>query len=211
MLNEKLQECFDLLDQIQRTYRNYNEEYVKILHAYPGLMDNTFEGFEQNCFAVFKMFPESQRQRVQELFEKETAEAQAKLEAAAMKEWEEKKKVDETAVTSEAAAKKAPEPKGKKPAPPPKKGKEPEKPVFDVPKIEVPKIKDFKSVMDQKYVIERSMEEIAEKLLKPAPTEEELALETPPKPAPESQRPTSGDKTAKTPAQDQQKQVLTPK
>jgi len=35
MLNEKLKECFDLLDQIQRTYRNYNDEYIKILMEYP--------------------------------------------------------------------------------------------------------------------------------------------------------------------------------
>lgn len=146
MLNEKLQECFDLLDQIQRTYRNYNEEYVKILHAYPGVMDNTFEGFEQNCLAVFKMFPESQRERVKQLFEKETADAQAKLEAAAMKEWEEKQKAAETQAATEPAKKEAPA-KGKK-APPPKKGKEPEKPVFDVPKLEIPKIKDYKSLME---------------------------------------------------------------
>lgn len=39
MLNEKLQECFDLLDQIQRTYRNYNEEYIKIAQNYPNQMD----------------------------------------------------------------------------------------------------------------------------------------------------------------------------
>ena len=45
MLNEKLQECFNLLDQIQRTYRNYNDEYIKILHNYPNQMDTFFEEF----------------------------------------------------------------------------------------------------------------------------------------------------------------------
>lgn len=57
MLNEKLQECFDLLDQIQRTYRNYNEEYIKILNNYPSEMDSFFEKFEGASLAVFKRFP----------------------------------------------------------------------------------------------------------------------------------------------------------
>ena len=30
-LNEKLQDCFDILDSIQKTYRNYNAEYIKIV------------------------------------------------------------------------------------------------------------------------------------------------------------------------------------
>ena len=34
-LNEKLQQCFDLLDAITKTYRNYNMEYIKIVDAHP--------------------------------------------------------------------------------------------------------------------------------------------------------------------------------
>jgi hypothetical protein len=30
-LNEKLQNCFDMLDQITRSYRNYNAEYIKLV------------------------------------------------------------------------------------------------------------------------------------------------------------------------------------
>jgi predicted patatin/cPLA2 family phospholipase len=87
MLNDKLQECFDLLDQIQRTYRNYNSEYTKILHNYPNVMDTTFDEFEQKSLAIYKRFPEDQKERIKELFEKETADAQAKLEADALKKW----------------------------------------------------------------------------------------------------------------------------
>ena len=75
MLNEKLQECFDLLDQITRTYRNYNDEYIKIVKDYPNVMDKFFNGFEQAVLGVFKRFPEDQRARIQELFEKETQDA----------------------------------------------------------------------------------------------------------------------------------------
>lgn len=59
------------------------------------------------------------------------------------------------------------------------------------------------------------MDEIAEKLLKPAPTEEELAAAETPKPATESPSgaTTGAADNAKTPAPDQQKQnqAATPK
>lgn len=137
MLNEKLQECFDLLDQIQRTYRNYNEEYIKILNDYPNKMDTFFEEFESDSLGVFKRYPEAQRERVHELFVKETEEAQAKLEAEAMKKWEEEKKVEE-AKAAEEAKKVAADPKAKKAPPPKKGGKDTDKPNIDVPKLEVP-------------------------------------------------------------------------
>ena len=58
MLNEKLQECFDLLDQIQRTYRNLNDEYIKICQNYPSAMDSFFNEFESAALGAFKRFPE---------------------------------------------------------------------------------------------------------------------------------------------------------
>ena len=146
MLNEKLQECFDLLDQIQRTYRNYNAEYIKILIDYPNKMDTFFEEYEADSLGIFKRFPEDQRERVQELFVKETEEAQAKLEAEALKKWEEEQKLEE-AKAAEEAKKAAADPKAKKAPPPKKGGKEADKPKIDVPKLEVPEIKDYTSTM----------------------------------------------------------------
>ena len=32
-LNEKLEECFALLDKIQRTYRDFNDKYIEIVQA----------------------------------------------------------------------------------------------------------------------------------------------------------------------------------
>ena len=171
MLNDKLKECFDLLDQIQRTYRNYNEEYIKVLLDYPNKMDSFFEEFEADSLGIFKRFPEDQKERIQELYVKETEDAQAKLEAEALKKWEDEKKIEE-AKAAEDTKKAAADPKGKK-APPPKKGKEADKPNIDVPKLDVPEIKDYTSNMGQKFVIERSFEDIADKLIKPAPSEEE--------------------------------------
>jgi hypothetical protein len=54
----------------------------------------------------------------------------------------------------------------KKQAPPPAKkgGKEPDKPVLDVPKLQVPPIHEFTTVMGNKYLIERSFAEITDKL-----------------------------------------------
>jgi hypothetical protein len=100
---------------------------------------------------------------------KETDEKQAKLEVEALKEFEAKKAEEER--LREEEAKKT----GKAPpkAPVAKKvpGKD-EKPQLDVPKIPMPEITDFESVMGNKYVREREFEEIAEGLLDP-PKEDE--------------------------------------
>lgn len=46
MLNQRLDECFEILDGIQRTYRNYNSEYCNIVQNYPKIMNDFFDGFE---------------------------------------------------------------------------------------------------------------------------------------------------------------------
>ncbi len=67
--------------------------------------------------------------------------------------------------------KKAEEEKSKPPgakakAPPPqKKGKEPEKPNLNVPILQVPPIVEYISTTGNKYLIERTMEEITTKLM----------------------------------------------
>lgn len=48
MLNTRLEECFEILDQIQRTYRNYNEEYCKLVQNYPQIMTAFFDSFESD-------------------------------------------------------------------------------------------------------------------------------------------------------------------
>ena len=72
MLNQKLEECFGILDAIQRTYRNYNSEYVKLVQAYPKIMSDFFDSFESDVCSQFKLFPESQRAHVEELLKRET-------------------------------------------------------------------------------------------------------------------------------------------
>lgn len=74
MLNEKLEECFELLDQITRTYRQYNQEYIKIVDAHPSTMDTFFRTFESECMQTFKMFDESKREEIVQLFTLETEE-----------------------------------------------------------------------------------------------------------------------------------------
>lgn len=64
MLNEKLEDSFGILDQIQRTYRNYNMEYVKIVTAYPKVMNDFFDGFEADIALHFKLHPTSKRQEI---------------------------------------------------------------------------------------------------------------------------------------------------
>lgn len=67
-------------------------------------------------------------------------------------------------------------PSGKTKAPskaPPKKGGQPATPNLDVPKLPVPEVTDFVSEMDNKYIRERTFEEIVQKLMEPPKEEEE--------------------------------------
>ena len=136
-------------------------------------MDNFFGEFEEGTLGVFKRFPEAQRERIVELFTKETQAAQEKLEAEALKKWEEEKKQEE-AKAAEDAKKAAADPKAKK-APPPKKGagKDADKPNLDVPTLPVPEVVPYESEMGNKFLYERQMDEIALALVTPAPLEEE--------------------------------------
>ena len=109
-------------------------------------MDGFFMKFEQASLAIFKRFPVEEQERIQELFEKETADKQAALEAEALKKWEEEKRLEEQK-TEEEAKKAAADPKAKKAPPAKGKGKEADKPVIDVPKLEVPAILEYESKM----------------------------------------------------------------
>jgi hypothetical protein len=104
------------------------------------------------------------------LYEKETADAQAKLEAEALKKYEEEKKAEEAKMEAAAAA----DPKAKKAPPPKGKGKGDDKPNLDVPTLPVPEILPFESKMGKKFLFERSVDDISIKLMTPAPTEEEI-------------------------------------
>lgn len=96
--------------------------------------------------------------------------AQEKLEAEALKKFEEEKKAEEAKAAEEVKK----DPKAKPKAPPAKKGgKVDDKPQLDVPKLEVPEIHEYESKMGKSYLVERSLADVAEKLLTPAPLEDE--------------------------------------
>lgn len=104
------------------------------------------------------------------MYETETADAQAKAEAIALKKYEEEKKAEEAEHEKNAAA----DPKAKKAAPPKGKGKDADKgPDLGVPTIAVPEILPYESKMGKAFLYERSVDDIAVKLMTPAPTEEE--------------------------------------
>ena len=101
-------------------------------------MDKFFLEFETTTMAVFKRFPEDQRERIAELYKIETEAAQKKLEEKALREHEAALKKQEEADAKAAAA----DPKGK---PPPKKeaakgkGKN-ETPDLNVEQLQVPEV-----------------------------------------------------------------------
>ena len=162
-LNQKLNECFDLLDVITKTYRNFSTNYCQIVEDYPNVLENFYEKFERNWAEWFKWYGEDKREEIQILFQKETEERQRKLEEGALKKYEEEKKQEELKAKEEddknKGAKKAP------PKAPPKKGKDADKPDLNVPQLEVPKIKEVTSSNGYKYLVKRTIDEIASELM----------------------------------------------
>lgn len=101
-LNSKLDECFGTLDGVQKTYRQYNIEYTKIVNEHPDNMKQFYSDFEANLLEQFKMHPESKREEIQEMLKKETEQKQAQLERQALAEWERKHKEEEAKAAQEA-------------------------------------------------------------------------------------------------------------
>lgn len=104
------------------------------------------------------------------MLKEETAKKQEKLEAKALKKLEAEAKAEEAKRLAEEA--KTGKPAGKAPAKaPPKpgaKGGKDDKPQLDVPQLEVPKVTPFASEMGNNYIRERPLEEIVERMMKPA-------------------------------------------
>ena len=94
-LNEKLQECFDILDSIQKTYRNYNSEYVKIVNNHPDTMNQFYDDFEASVCGAFQIYKAELIEVVQERLQKETEAKQDKLYKKALKKHEAEQKLEE--------------------------------------------------------------------------------------------------------------------
>lgn len=75
-LNERLQECFDKLDDITKVYREFNKEYIDIVNQHPDRMDQFYDTWEQDLLINFKIYPEAKRDDIQSLYEQETQAAQ---------------------------------------------------------------------------------------------------------------------------------------
>ncbi len=153
-LNEKLQQCYDILDSIQKTYRNYNGEYIQLVQAHPQTMNNFFDAYEADILSNFKIYRIERKAEIEELLKQETERKQAKLEKAALKKLEQEQKAEEAKRAAEEA--KGVKPTGKAPAKAQAKGKggKDEKPVLDVPQLEVPKVIPYKSEMGNDYIKE---------------------------------------------------------
>ena len=87
-LNEKLQDCFGLLDHIQKSFRNYNIDYIKILNAHPDTMAEIYNDFEADVSGSFQIYKESRREEIQEKLRLETEKKQEKLQAEALAKYE---------------------------------------------------------------------------------------------------------------------------
>lgn len=171
-LNQKLQECFDLLDQIQKSFRNYNVDYIKILNAHPDTMNQFYNDYEADVAGSYQIYKQERREEIEEKLRIETEKKQAKLQAEALAKYEAEQAAEEAKRAAEEA--KTGKPAAKAKAPPAKKGgKDPGVPELDVPQLEVPKVTDFKSEMQNEYIRERPLQEIIDNLMVPQEEEED--------------------------------------
>lgn len=61
-----------MLDKIQRSYRNYNVDYIKILNAHPDTMNEFYDDFEADMGGSFQIYKEERREEIQEKLRIET-------------------------------------------------------------------------------------------------------------------------------------------
>ena len=177
-LNEKLQECFELLDKIQKSFRNYNVDYIKILNAHPDTMNLFFNDFEADVSGSYQIYKEERREEIQEKLRLETEKKQEKLQAEALAKYEAEQAAEEAKRAAEEAKGNKPDKKAK--APPAKKGgKDPAQPDLDVEQLAVPEVTAFKSEMGNEYIRERPLQEIIDKLMTPQEEEEEEKKDEP--------------------------------
>ena len=137
-------------------------------------MNDFFDGFEADVCFQFKLWPLAKKAEVEDILKKETETKQAKLESKALADLEAKLKEEER--LREEEAKKTGKPPAKAPPPVKKPAGKDEKPVVDVPKLPIPQVTLFKSVMGNQYVRERQYTEIAGNILEPPKEEEEQKL-----------------------------------
>ena len=63
-LNERLQECFDKLDDITKVYREYNNEYIDIVEKHTHRMDEFYNTWEKEVLGNFKIYTEEKRDEI---------------------------------------------------------------------------------------------------------------------------------------------------
>ena len=120
-----------MLDQIQRSYRNYNVDYIKILNAHPDTMNDFFNNFEADVAGSYLIFKEDRKEEIEEKLRLETENKQKKLEAEALAKYEAEQAAEEAKKATEEA--KTGKPAAKAKAPPAKKGgKDAQGPDLDV-------------------------------------------------------------------------------
>jgi len=172
-------------------------------------MESFYDNFEGDVCELFMMYKEERRVEILEKLTRQTEERQEKLEAIALKKYEKELKQDMAKQMANA------DPKAKGKAAPAKGAKGGDaKPDLGVPKLVVPEVTEFTTEGGAKYLREQTMEEIAERLMKPSEEEpkesseeEEPVEEVAPTPPPVDAKAAAKGKDAKAPSKADAKKV----
>ncbi len=172
VLVERLQQCYATLDVMNKEYDKYEAELRTLVATQEPKVVTTYQGFELKLAQHFKLAEAGRRDKIQERLNHETEEKQKQMED----EYVKKKELEEQ--KSAVAA-----PPGSKPGSPPKpkpvpvdkskaKGKGGKVDLAaEVPRLEPPKVQEFKSPAGELYVVDYPVEKLAADLMQ---SEEEI-------------------------------------
>lgn len=76
------------MDQIQKSFRNYNVDYIKILNAHPDTMNEFYNDYEADVAGSYQIYKKDRQEEIEEKLKLETEKKQAKLQAEAMAKYE---------------------------------------------------------------------------------------------------------------------------
>ena len=157
-LDKGLEDSFKIMDEFEKHYRDFFKIIDEIFNSHPGLITDEYHKYEAKAFLLFGLYNLEDKFAIEKRRQKESEFLSKKKEAQIAEE--ERIKEEEEAKEEEKTGKKKPAPKKKENKQPNKKG---EAPPLLVPPRE---IKDFKSKLGFDYLIDFTIEEYVNHLLR---------------------------------------------
>ena len=157
-LDKGLEDSFKIMDEFEKHYRDFFKIIDELFNSHPGLITNEYHKYESKIFLIFGLYNLEEKFAIEKRRQKES-EFLSKKKEAEMAE-EERIKEEEELKEEDKSGKKKPAPKKKENKQPNKKGEAP--PLLIPPR----EIKEFKSQLGFDYLIDFTIEEYVNHILR---------------------------------------------